>query len=240
MQGLSFFYEQVIPQLGVFNKTSQRFLSNDVPCLAVQESSFRSQTISWGLLHLWAFRQDYQLSAEYTTAWKAYRHAMYSIARNKNASNHLILSSCVLFISIEMFRGCSRAAFMHLREGLRILGHVQPYTDIRKHARNSTLSDIEEMLLQLADSAGMLDDEIEVDPAPDHGVPVVPDGFEDYAHAQQTCRRVSRWAVRQSAKDDSEDQEILLWKRWHGSLALLVNEMCAGNFGNMLNVPVVL
>lgn len=120
-RGLQFFFEKTLPVLEVFSSSAETFFTRVVPQMSFHESAIKHQVIALGLAH----QRSLSLSSSGGVPWinvaKNYGYALRCLTNNPEIEPHILLSSCLLFLAIEMLCDGPISALNHLKSGLRML-----------------------------------------------------------------------------------------------------------------------
>lgn len=121
MSGLEFFFVRTKVWLGTCNEALDRFLEASVKHMLHQEPTVRCQVIALGLFHRCRSMCSGISQSLLATAMQSYGTALRQLSITAKSSAYVILTSCLLFVAIDMLREGPMPAFAHLKKGIGIL-----------------------------------------------------------------------------------------------------------------------
>lgn len=148
IRGLHFFFEKTLPVLKIFSASADTFFTTIVPQMSSHESAIRHQVIALGLAH------QRSLSPSNSGMWinvaKNYGYALRCLANDPDIEPHILLSSCLLLLAIEMLCDGPISALNHLKSGLRMLREEETRKRLNKSASTYIFRHLEPIFAQLA------------------------------------------------------------------------------------------
>lgn len=237
-RGFQFFHLQTVPNLSRFNHAADSFYGRCLPAMAATDDLVRSMSITVGLFHLECVRA---IPFETTTAIKEYGHSLRHLSRSSGSDRIVVLTACLLFISMEMLRGRFHRAMMHVQRGMDILAHTG--CDGSKYRFEDPLSSLELRCLrviisQIAEIAGLLNFVREDKFLPEQmELPELEKEIEDYAEARLGSRKLARYCT--SVGVDTEFTQSL-WQIWHIRVDSIMAKLLANSGTGVIDVPLLL